>query len=176
LEQLSKQKTASAVFLLWTVYTLRKDYLFISSAMSRVSVYLNFNRTTEEAFLFYREVFGTDFIGEISRMGDAPANPEQPLSPEDAYLVMHVALPIYGDFVLMGSDAPESMGFSLQSGNNTHINLEPESKEEADRIFALLSDGGSVEMPLQDMFWGAYFGSCRDRYGVSWMLNFADQN
>jgi PhnB protein len=140
--------------------------------MAKVSVYLNFNRTTEAAFLFYREVFQTEFIGEIARMGDVP--PQEgvpPLKEEDKNLVMHVALPIFGDFQLMGTDATESMGFNLVQGNNAYINLEPDTRAETERIFAALSEGGVVEMPLQEMFWGDYFGSCVDKFGTCWMIN-----
>ena len=141
--------------------------------MSKVSIYLNFTRNTEEAFLFYKSVFGTEFIGDIARMGDVPS-PEEggpTLSEEDKNLVMHVALPLYENCVLMGTDAPESMGFTVNKGNNVYINLEPDTTDEADRVFALLSEGGNVGMPLQKMFWGAYFGSCTDKFGVQWMVN-----
>lgn len=140
--------------------------------MARVSTYLNFARNTEEAFQFYRDVFGTQFEGEISRMGDAPvAEGQPPLAEEDRDLVMHVQLPIVAGHVLMGTDAPESMGFTVTFGNNQYINLELDAREEADSLFARLSDGGMVEMPLQPMFWGAMFGSLRDRFGVQWMVN-----
>jgi PhnB protein len=140
--------------------------------MAKVSVYLNFNRNTEEAFFFYREVFGTEFIGDIARMGEVPAGDDGPtVAEEDKDLVMHVALPLLGDFVLMGTDAPESMGFTVNQGNNIYINLELDTRTEADRLFAALAEGGKVEMALQDMFWGAYFGSLTDKYGVQWMVN-----
>lgn len=143
--------------------------------MAKVSVYLNFNRTTEEAFNFYREVFGTEFIGDIARMGDVPPNEDGPVvAEEDKNLVMHVALPLFGDFVLMGTDAPESMGFRIENGNAMYLNLEPDTREETERLFALLSEGGEVEAPLQEMFWGDYYGSCRDRFGVQWMFNCAN--
>lgn len=142
--------------------------------MARVSTYLNFSRNTEEAFNFYKSVFGGEFDGGISRMGEAPVRDGQKaLSEEDKNLVMHVALPILGGHVLMGTDAPESMGFTLVTGNNVFINLEPDSKEETDRLFRELSNGGKVDMPLQDMFWGDYFGSCTDKFGIKWMFNFS---
>lgn len=141
--------------------------------MARVSTYLNFTRDTEAAFLFYREVFKSEFSAPIHRMGDAPAHPDHPLSDADKQLVMHVELPILGGHVLMGTDAPESMGFKLNQGNNSHLNLEPDTREEADRLFNALAVGGKVEMPLQDMFWGAYFGSLVDKFGVHWMVNCA---
>lgn len=140
--------------------------------MARVSTYLNFPRCTEEAFLFYRSVFGGDFIGPVHRYADIPAQPGQPpMAEADRALVMHVELPLPGGHVLMGSDAPESMGFTVTPGNQVHINLEPDTRAEADRLFTALSAGGKVEMPMQDMFWGAYFGNFTDRFGVRWMVN-----
>ena len=142
--------------------------------MARVSTYLNFPRQTEEAFDFYRSVFGGSFNGPVHRFGEMPAQPGQPpLADADRQLVMHVELPILGGHVLMGTDAPESMGFQCKPGNNVYINLEPDTRAEADRLFNALSAGGTVEMPMQDMFWGAYFGSLTDRFGVQWMINCA---
>ena len=140
--------------------------------MASVSTYLNFPRNTEAAFEFYRSVFGGEFTGGIRRFGDMPAAPGQPpLAEADRQLVMHVALPILGGHVLMGTDAPESMGFAVNPGNNMYINLEPDTRAEADRLFNALAAGGKVGMPLADMFWGAYFGSLTDRFGVQWMFN-----
>lgn len=140
--------------------------------MATTSIYLNFTNQTEEAFLFYKSVFGTEFDGGIARMSEAPAQPGQPeLSQADKNLVMHVSLPILGGIKLMGTDAPESMGFTLVQGNNVHINLEPDTRTEAERLFTALSEGGTVDMPLQEMFWGDYFGSCADKFGVHWMVN-----
>jgi PhnB protein len=144
--------------------------------MARVSTYLNFPRTTEQAFLFYRSVFGGDFNGPIHRFSEVPQTPGQPaLADADRNLVMHVELPILGGHVLMGTDAPESMGFKLVVGTNAYINLEPDTRAQAEHLFAALSEGGQVEMPLQEMFWGAYFGSLRDRFGVQWMVNCASK-
>jgi PhnB protein len=144
--------------------------------MARVSTYLNFARNTEEVFSFYKSVFGTDFIGEISRFGDIPPSVDMPPLPEgDKNLVMHIALPIVGGHVLMGTDAPESMGFKVKSGNNVYINLEPDTREETKRLFNALSAGGKIEMELQDMFWGDYYGSCTDKYGIQWMFNCAEK-
>jgi PhnB protein len=124
--------------------------------------------------MFYRTVFGGDFSGSIARFKDMPSQPGQPpLSEADANLVLHVELPILGGHMLMGTDAPESMGFTLMPGNNVCLNLEPDTRAETDRLFAALSDGGKVEMPLQDMFWGAYFGILIDRFGMRWMFNCA---
>lgn len=140
--------------------------------MARTSTYLNFVRETEQAFNFYKTVFGTDFTGQIQRLGDVPSAPDQaPLADEDKNLVMHVELPILGGHVLMGTDAPESMGFKVNFGNNIYINLEPDTRAETDKLFQALSEGGKVGMPLAEMFWGGYFGSCTDRFGVEWMFN-----
>lgn len=140
--------------------------------MARVSSYLNFSRHTEEAFNFYKTVFGTEFVDGIHRMGEVPPQPGQPpISEEDKNLVMHVDLPILGGYHIMGTDAPESMGFTVKSGNNMYINLEPDTRPETDRLFKALSEGGKVEMELQEMFWGDYFGSCVDKYGINWMFN-----
>ncbi|MBP9869412.1 VOC family protein [Patescibacteria group bacterium] len=140
--------------------------------MARVSSYLNFSRHTEEAFNFYKTVFGTEFVDGIHRMGEVPPQPNQPaLSDEDKNLVMHVDLPILGDYHIMGTDAPESMGFTVKPGNNMYINLEPDTRAETDRLFKALSEGGKIEMELQEMFWGDYFGSCVDKYGINWMFN-----
>ena len=140
--------------------------------MARVSTYLNFARSTEEAFLFYQSVFKTDFVTPFMRFKDGPPCPGQPPLPDaDANLVLHVSLPILGGHVLMGSDAPESMGFTVNIGNNFYINLEPDTRAETDRLFAALGEGGKVEMAMQDMFWGAYWGCLTDRFGVKWMFN-----
>lgn len=141
--------------------------------MSRVSTYLNFARNTEEAFRFYKSVFGGEFLGAgITRLGENYGSPDAPQIPlEDKDLVMHVELQITGNHVLMGTDAPESMGFNLNFGNNVHIMLEPDTRAEAKRLFNALSVDGKVTMDLQDMFWGSYYGSCTDKYGVQWMFN-----
>lgn len=140
---------------------------------SRVSTYLNFPGNTEEVFNFYKSVFGTEFIGGIQHFDQVPHDPGQPpLSDSVKKMVLHVELPILGGHILMGTDAPKEMGFSVATGNNMHIQLEPDSREETERIFNALSEGGKISMGLQDMFWGAYFGSFTDRYGINWMLNY----
>lgn len=145
--------------------------------MPRTSIALNFNRNTEEAFNFYKSVFGTDFNPPgIHRFADMPPMVDQPPMPEgDKNLVMHVELPIVGGLILMGTDAAESMGFTVNFGNNIHINLEPDTKAETKKLFDALSTGGKVTMELQDMFWGAYYGSCTDKFGVQWMFNCVEQ-
>jgi uncharacterized glyoxalase superfamily protein PhnB/uncharacterized protein YndB with AHSA1/START domain len=141
--------------------------------MARVSTYLNFPGNTEVAFNFYKTVFGTEFHGDgIQRFGDVPA-PEgtPPMSEEDKKLIIHVELPTIGGHIIMGTDAPESMGFKVEYGNNMYINLEPDSRAETKKLFDGLSAGGKVTMELQDMFWGAYFGTCIDKFGINWMFN-----
>lgn len=140
--------------------------------MARVSTYLNFKDQTEEAFGFYRSVFGGEFTGGIHRFSEAPPAEGRPgLAEADRNLVMHIELPILGGHILMGTDAPESMGFTITVGNNVHISLEPDTRGDAKRLFTALSEGGNVDMPLADMFWGAYYGACTDKYGVRWMVN-----
>jgi len=140
--------------------------------MARVSTYLNFPRSTEAAFLFYKSVFGSEFLGSLIRFRDTPpCDGQPPLAEADKDLVMHVALPILGGHVLMGTDCSETMGFTLVAGNNAYINLEPDDRTETDRLFHALAEGGTVEMPLQEMFWGDYFGTLVDRFGIHWMFN-----
>ncbi len=140
--------------------------------MASVSTYLNFMGNTEEAFLFYKDVFQSEFRGEITRMGSAPTMEGIPgVSEKEKSMVMHVALPILGGHMLMGTDALESMGHTLTFGNNSYVNLMPDTREETERLFGALADGGKVSMPLTDMFWGDYFGSLTDKFGVQWMFN-----
>ncbi len=144
--------------------------------MARTSTYLNFSRDTENAFLFYKSIFGGEFIGGINRFSDIPPQPAVPPLPDaEKNLVMHIELAITGGHILMGTDSPESMGLKVNKGNNVHVNLEPDTRAEADRLFASLSKEGNVGMPLQDMFWGTYFGSCTDKFGVQWMVNCANK-
>jgi len=145
------------------------------NSMARTSTYLNFPDNTEEAFNFYKSVFGGEFGNDgIARFGDIPPfEGMPPLSEADKNLVMHIELSILGGHVLMGTDAPESMGFKVNMGNNMYINLEPDTRTETQRLFNELSVGGTVNQELQDMFWGAYYGSCTDKYGVQWMFNCA---
>ena len=145
---------------------------------SRVTTYLNFPGNTEEAFIFYKSVFKTDFIGKgIQRFGDIPADAgHPPVSNAIKKMVLHVELPIVGGHILMGTDAPKEMGFTLKQGNNMHICLEPETREEADRLFNELSVEGNVTMPMADMFFGSYFGEFSDKYGMNWMINYQKNN
>lgn len=146
--------------------------------MARTSTYLNFSSHTEEAFNFYKSVFKTEFVGgKVQRFGDIPPQEGMPpLSDSDKKLVLHIELPLLGGHILMGTDAPESFGFKVVQGNAFHIQLEPESKAEANRLFERLSEDGNITMPLADMFWGGYYGSCTDKFGVNWMINFIQTN
>lgn len=141
--------------------------------MARTSTYLNFPHQTEEAFNFYKSIFGGEFgNGGIARFGDMPPAEGAPAMPEEVKnMVLHVEIEITGGHVLMGTDAPEQFGFKVNQGNNVYINLEPDTREETLRLYTLLSEGGIVEQELQDMFWGAYYGSCKDKFGVQWMFN-----
>ena len=141
--------------------------------MKQVSIYLNFPGTTEEAFNFYKSVFGGEFYGQgIMRFGQVPPMPGAPAMPESVNnMVMHMGLEIMDGFVLMGSDAPAEMGFTVNAGNNFYINLMPATRAETHRIFNGLAQGGKVEQELQEMFWGDYYGALRDKYGVQWMFN-----
>ena len=138
--------------------------------MATLNPYLNFNGNTEEAFNFYKSVFGGEFIGGISRYKDTPEGAK--MSTDDGNKVMHIALPIGNGNILMATDALESMGQTVIAGNNFYLSIETDSKEEADKIFTKLSVEGKVEMTLQDTFWGAYFGMFTDKFGVKWMINF----
>jgi len=139
--------------------------------MAKVSIYLNFAGQTEEAFNFYKSVFKTEFTAPVMRMKDIPANPNMPaLSEKEKNAVMHVSMPILAGTMIMGTDMLESMGQKLRIGNNTTISLEPDTNEEADRLFNALSAGGSEIAPMRKEFWG-YWGCCLDRFGIRWMLN-----
>lgn len=139
----------------------------------RVTTYLNFDGNTEEAFLFYKEVFRSEFLGKgLERFGDIPKKEGNPPIPDAIKnMILHVELPILGGHVLMATDAPKEMGFELKYGDNMHINLQPESREETQRLFDELSTGGTVIMPLKDMFFGYFYGQCTDKYGINWMFH-----
>lgn len=139
--------------------------------MAKFNTYLNFNGNTEEAFNFYRSVFGGDFAG-IMRWKDMPRCDEMgSMSDDDKNKIMHMALPLGGDQILMGTDALKSTG-EVTMGTNIHIVIGPDSKEQADQYFNALSEGGKTTMPMQDTFWGAYYGMLTDPFGVQWMINY----
>ena len=142
--------------------------------MPKINPYVHFNGNAEEAFTFYRSVFGGEFA-RIVRFS-AFASPENPISEKEANKVAHVALPIGTENILMGSDVPEFMGRVNEEENRSKIQITAASREEADRLFHGLSAGGKIEMPIGDSPWGTYFGMFRDKYGIEWMIDFDARN
>jgi PhnB protein len=139
--------------------------------MKQINPYLNFNGNTEEAFTFYRSIFGGEFL-TLMRFKDFGDNP-MGIPEHEQQKIAHIALPLGAGNMLMATDNVESWGRPLTMGNNFYISIEPETAAEAERLFAALSDGGRVEMPLQKTEWAESYGSCVDRYGVQWMVNYA---
>ena len=139
--------------------------------MTKLNTYLNFAGNTEEAFGFYRSVFGGDFTSVV-RFKDMPMEGAK-IPKADETKIMHIGLPIGKNDILMASDTLESLGQALIQGNNVYLSVHPETKEEADRIFKALSAGGTIEMPIANQPWGDYWGSFRDRFGVQWMVDYA---
>ena len=138
--------------------------------MALINPHINFNGNAEEAFTFYRSVFGGEFA-KIIRLKDV-ATPEFPVDEKDADKILHIALPIGKRNMLMANDVPEFMGRVNENENRSKIAITAESKEEADKLFNGLSAGGTVEMPIADSPWGTYFGMFRDKYGIEWMVDF----
>ncbi len=134
----------------------------------KLNPYLNFDGTAEAAFRFYQSVFG----GELSIHYMKDTMPDMQLLEGEKDYVMHVGLPIGDGQILMASDCVTSQGQKVKFGNNNYISITPDSREDADRLFNGLSVGGVIEMPMEEMFWGDYFGSFTDKYGVCWMINF----
>jgi len=137
--------------------------------MALINPHINFNGNAEEAFNFYKSVFGGEFT-TIVRLKDL-SSPEFPVAENDANKIMHIALPI-GKNSLMGNDVPESMGRVNENENRSKIYIGAENREEADRLFNGLSAGGTVEVPMDDSPWGSYFGMFRDKFGIEWMVNY----
>ena len=137
--------------------------------MAQINPHINFNGNAEEAFTFYKSVFGGEFA-KIMRFKDI-SSPEFPVTEKEANKIMHISLPI-GKNVLMANDVPESMGKTNENENRSKISISAESKEEADRLFNGLSVGGQIEAPIGDSPWGSYFGMFRDKYGIEWMVDF----
>ena len=137
--------------------------------MATFNPHINFNGNAEEAFNFYQSVFGGAFRNLV-RYKDI-ANPEFPIAKEEENKIMHIAFPI-GKNVLMGNDVPNFMGKVNEKENRSKISISAGSKSEADQLFNGLSEGGEVEMPMADSFWGSYFGMFRDKYGIEWMIEF----
>ena len=137
--------------------------------MATINPYINFNGNAEEAFTFYKSVFGGEFK-KIIRFKDL-SSPEFSVAENEANKIMRIALPI-GKNVLMANDVPESMGRVNEKENRSKISISAESKEEADKLFNGLSAGGTIEMPIADSSWGSYFGMFRDKYGIEWVIDF----
>jgi PhnB protein len=137
--------------------------------MAQINPHINFNGNAEEAFNFYKSVFGGEFA-KIMRFRDM-ANAEFPLAENEANKIMHIALPI-GKSILMANDVPEFMGKTNEQENRSKISIRAESREEADKLFNGLSAGGTIEIPIEDSPWGSYFGMFRDKYGIEWMVDF----
>jgi PhnB protein len=138
--------------------------------MPQINPYIHFNGNAEEAFTFYKSVFGGEFAN-VSRFKEF-SNPEHPVSEKEADKIMHIALPIGKNSLLMGSDTPEFMGKHNENETRSKIAITAESKEEADKLYNGLSAGGKVEMPIGDSPWGSYFAMFRDKYGIEWMIDF----
>ncbi len=138
--------------------------------MALINPHINFNGNAEEAFTFYRSVFGGEFT-KLVRLKEL-ASPQFPVDEKDANKILHIALPIGKTNKLMGNDIPEFMGKVNENENRSKIVISTESKEEADKLFNGLSAGGSIEMPISDSPWGTYFGMFRDKYGIEWMVEF----
>jgi PhnB protein len=137
--------------------------------MAQINPYINFNGNAEEAFTFYKSVFGGEFA-KIMRFKDF-SSPEFPVSENEANKIMHIALPI-GKNILMANDVPEFMGLTNENEHRSKISISAESKEEADKLFTGLSVGGTIEMPITDSPWGSYFGMFRDKFGIEWMVDY----
>jgi PhnB protein len=139
----------------------------------KIHPYLNFHNKTEEAFRFYEKALGGK-LTEVHRFGSMPAQDGFELTPEQKNLVMHVGLELPGGEMIMASDMIAGMGPKRVEGNNISISVHPDSRQEADRVFNALAQGGTITMPIADQFWGDYFGSLTDRFGVNWMVNYSD--
>ena len=138
--------------------------------MAKINPYIHFNGNAEEAFNFYKSVFGGEFI-KIARFKDL-SSPDYPVSEQEANKIMHISLPIHKSHVLMASDVPNILGQVNENENRSKIIISADSKEEADKLFTGLSAGGQVEMPIADSPWGSYFGMFRDKFGIEWMVDF----
>lgn len=141
--------------------------------MRTINIYLNFNGNCEEAFNFYKSVIGGEF-SYLGRFGEMPPQEGMPpLSDAMKNQIMHIGLPISAETILMGSDTGDDYDGSFVAGNNFSIYMAAESREDADRLFSGLSNGGSITMPLSDVFWGDYFGSFTDKFGINWMVSYS---
>ncbi|HEX8638773.1 MAG TPA: VOC family protein [Pyrinomonadaceae bacterium] len=146
--------------------------------MATINPYLNFNGNTEEAFVFYKSIFGGEFAA-VMRFGDMPdfeGCDGMTVAENELDKIMHIALPIGKSSILMATDSLESMGHRLNPENNFSISISADSREEADKLFGGLAEGGKAEMPLADAFWGDYFGILEDKFGVRWMVSYNEKS
>ncbi|MGB7785365.1 MAG: VOC family protein [Salinimicrobium sp.] len=142
--------------------------------MEAVHPYLTFHGNCEVAFEFYKQVFGGEFT-YLGRFSDIPPGQGMEVPESEKDKIMHVSLPLGKNTILMGSDAGGDWGKQVKMGNNMALSITAESKEEADRIFDALAKGGEVIMPMGDVFWGSYYGMCKDKYGISWMISYGQE-
>ena len=140
--------------------------------MASVNPYLNFHGNTEEAFNFYRSVFGGEFLA-LQRFSDTEHGASLP--DHEKNMIMHIALPFGNGNIIMGTDTLASTGQTLEKGNNVSLCVTPDTKEEGERLFKGLSQGGTVTLPYEKAFWGAYFGMLTDKFGVQWMINYDEK-
>ncbi|WP_067146051.1 VOC family protein [Pseudotamlana agarivorans] len=141
--------------------------------MATTNTYLNFNGNCEEAFTFYKSVFGGEF-SYLGRFSDIPPSENLTIPEADKSKIMHISLPI-GNSILMGSDSGGEWAPDFKQGNNFSISISADSKIEADKLFSALSKNGKINMPLENTFWGDYFGMLTDQFGISWMVSFNEQ-
>lgn len=141
--------------------------------MATTNTYLNFNGNCEEAFNFYKSVFGGEF-GFLNRFSEMPKSKDYKIPNSDLNKIMHVSLPI-GNSILMGSDTGGDWAPTFIKGNNFSVSVTAESKTEANKLFSALSEGGQITMPLENTFWGDYFGMLTDRFGINWMVSYDEQ-
>ena len=139
--------------------------------MASINPYIHFDGNAEEAFSFYKSIFGGDFTS-FMRFKEMPNNPDYPISDEDANRILHIALPIGKNDILMGSDIYPGLGPLNLRENRSKISISAETLEEAEKLFAGLSEAGEVEVPFAESFWGSHFGMFRDKYGIEWMIDY----
>ncbi len=143
--------------------------------MASINPYLTFNGNCEEAFNFYKSVFGGEF-GYVGRFSEMPPQEGKTMPEEEANRIMHISLPIGTGMALMGSDTGGEWAQGFTAGNNFSISINADSKDEADKLFNGLAAGGQVTMPMSNTFWGSYFGMCIDKFGISWMMSYDGDN
>jgi len=142
--------------------------------MATVNAYINFQGNCEEAFNYYRAVFGSEFT-MLSRFSEMPTQDGMELSEKDMNKIMHVSMPIGEETMIMGSDVGGEWAQDLKVGNNITLSITADSKEQADQMFKSLSEGGRVSMPMDITFWGSYFGMCTDKFDINWMISFGEE-